>query len=196
MKKLLLFFGLICMINLMSAQETVTIHQNGHDFQVSAVRSVTDYPASNIQFWVGNGSNSVVAVFKWCQNTTMGIAYGYRWDGSATIYDMLTGIAAADSRFTVTFNSSNTFINNIVWNNDTNLHIDSLLSLNNFHHCAVEGDAVFEDSTIVWLSSENEHPQGPRFKHPSLTQGIEGYDSQLDWHLMRGSACINAGQRQ
>ena len=92
--------------------------------------------------------------------------------------------------------TNNTFINNIVWNNDTNLHIDSLLSLNNFHHCAVEGDAVFEDSTIVWLSSENEHSQGPRFKHPSLTQGIEGYDSQLDWHLMRGSACINAGQRQ
>ena len=119
MKKLLLFFGLICMINLMSAQETVTIHQNGHDFQVSAVRSVTDYPASNIQFWVGNGSNSVVAVFKWCQNTTMGIAYGYRWDGSATIYDMLTGIAAADSRFTVTFNSSNTFINNIMYQDDS-----------------------------------------------------------------------------
>ncbi|MCR4872754.1 MAG: T9SS type A sorting domain-containing protein [Bacteroidales bacterium] len=119
MKKLLLFFGLICMINLMSAQETVTIHQNGHDFQVNAVRSVTDYPASNIQFWVGNGSNSVVAVFKWCQNTTMGIAYGYRWDGSATIYDMLTGIAAADSRFTVTFNSSNTFINNIMYQDDS-----------------------------------------------------------------------------
>lgn len=119
MKKLLLFFGLICTINLMSAQETVTIHQNGHDFQVSAVRSVTDYPASNIQFWVGNGSNSVVAVFKWCQNTTMGIAYGYRWDGSATIYDMLTGIAAADSRFTVTFNSSNTFINNITYQDGT-----------------------------------------------------------------------------
>jgi hypothetical protein len=119
MKKLLLFFGLICLINLMSAQETVTIHQNGHDFQVSAVRSVTDYPASNIQFWVGNGSNSVVAVFKWCQNTTMGIAYGYRWDGSATIYDMLTGIAAADSRFTVTFNSSNTFINNIMYQDDS-----------------------------------------------------------------------------
>ena len=119
MKKLLLFFGLICMINLMSAQETVTIHQNGHDFQVSAVRSVTDYPASNIQFWVGSGNNSVVAVFKWCQNTTMGIAYGYRWDGSATIYDMLTGIAAADSRFTVTFNSSNTFINNIMYQDDS-----------------------------------------------------------------------------
>ncbi len=119
MKKLLFFFGLFCMINLTFAQEMVTVHQNGHDFQVSAVRSVTDYPAENIQFWVGTGSNSVVAVFKWCQDETMGIAYGYRWDGSATIYDMLTGIAAADSRFTVTFNSSQTFINNISYQDDT-----------------------------------------------------------------------------
>lgn len=119
MKKLLFFFGLLCMINLTFAQEMVTVHQNGHDFQVSAVRSVTDYPAENIQFWVGTGSNSVVAVFKWCQDETMGIAYGYRWDGSATIYDMLTGIAAADSRFTVTFNSSQTFINNISYQDDT-----------------------------------------------------------------------------
>ncbi len=90
------------MINLTFAQETVTIHQNGHDFQVSAVRSVTDYPADSIQYWVGTGSNSVVAVFKWCQSATMGIAYGYRWDGTATIYDMLTGIAAADPRFSYT----------------------------------------------------------------------------------------------
>ncbi|MBP5495583.1 MAG: T9SS type A sorting domain-containing protein [Bacteroidales bacterium] len=119
MKKLFTILGLICMVNLMSAQEMVTVHQNGHEFQVSAVRSVTDFPASDIQYWVGSGSNSVVAVFKWCQNATMGIAYGYRWDGTATIYDMLTGIAAADSRFTVTFNSSNTFINNIMYQDDS-----------------------------------------------------------------------------
>ena len=109
MKKLLLFFGLICMINLTFAQEMVTIHQNGHDFQVSAVRSTTDYPASNIQFWVGSGSNSIVAVFQWCQDETMGVAYGFRWDGTATVYDMLTAIDAADSRFTITF--SGTMIN-------------------------------------------------------------------------------------
>jgi len=124
MKKLVLFFGLICMINLTFAQETVTIHQNGHDFQVSAVRSVTDYPAENIQYWVGTGSNSIVAVFKWCQNATMGIAYGFRWDGSATIYDMLTGIAAADSRFTVTF--SGTMINTYSYQDGTyNEYLDT-----------------------------------------------------------------------
>ncbi len=107
------------MINLTFAQETITVYQNGHEFQVSAVRSTTDYPAENIQYWVGTGANSVVAVFKWCQEETMGIAYGFRWDGSATIYDMLTGIAAADSRFTITFNSSTTFINNLSYQDDT-----------------------------------------------------------------------------
>ena len=106
MKKLLLFFGLICMINLTFAQEMVTIHQNGHDFQVSAVRSTTDYPASNIQFWVGSGSNSIVAVFQWCQDETMGVAYGYRWNGTATVSDMLSAIDAADSRFTVTLSGT------------------------------------------------------------------------------------------
>ena len=103
MKKFFLFFGLICMINLTFAQEMVTIHQNGHEMQVSAVCSVNDYPASNIQFWVGSGSNSIVAVFQWCQDETMGVAYGYRWNGSATVYDMLTAIDAADSRFTMSF---------------------------------------------------------------------------------------------
>ena len=117
MKRILLFFGLLCVVNLMSAQETVIVHQNGHDFQVSAVRSTTDYPAENIQYWVGTGANSVVAVFKWCQDEMMGIAYGFRWDGSATIYDMLTGIAAADSRFTVTF--SGTMINTYSYQDDT-----------------------------------------------------------------------------
>ncbi|MBO6080900.1 MAG: T9SS type A sorting domain-containing protein [Bacteroidales bacterium] len=109
MKKILLLFAFAGIISLLSAQEMVTIHQNGHDFQVSAVRSVNDFPASNIQFWVGNGSNSIVAVFEWCQDQTMGVAYGFRWDGTATVGDLLTAIDAADSRFTVTL--SGTMVN-------------------------------------------------------------------------------------
>ena len=54
----------------------------------------------------------------------MGIAYGFRWDGSATIYDMLTGIAAADSRFTVTF--SGTMINTYSYQDGTyNEYLDT-----------------------------------------------------------------------
>ena len=150
MKKLLLFFGLICVINLTVAQETVTIHQNGHDFQVSAVRSVTDYPADSIQYWVGSGSNSVVAVFKWCQNATMGIAYGYRWDGSATIYDLLTDIAAADSRFTVTFSGS--MINTYAYQDDTyNEYLGTpgyLMYTLNGNYCSGYSDALVNNGFL------------------------------------------------
>jgi hypothetical protein len=124
MKKLLLFLAFAGIINLLSAQKMVTIHQNGHDYQVSAVRSITDYPASNIQFWVGSGSNSIVAVFQWCQNETMGVAYGYRWDGTATVSDMLTAIDAADSRFTITF--SGTMVNTYSYSDGTyNEYLDT-----------------------------------------------------------------------
>jgi hypothetical protein len=145
MKKLLFFFGLLCMINLAFAQQTVTIHQNGHDFQVSAVRSVTDYPAENIQFWVGSGSNSIVAVFQWCQNETMGIAYGYRWDGSATVYDMLTAIDAADSRFTMVF-AGTTSINTYTYQDDMyNEYLEDagwLMYTINGNYCSGLSDAL------------------------------------------------------
>ncbi len=117
MRKFLTILGLLCVINLLSAQNPVTVHQNGHDFQVNAMRSVTDYPANNIQFWVGSGSNSIVAVFQWCQDETMGIAYGYRWDGAATVYDMLTAIDAADGRFSITF-AGTTSINTYTYQDD------------------------------------------------------------------------------
>ncbi len=144
MKKLLLFFGLICMINLTFAQETVTIHQNGHDMQVSAVRSVTDYPASNIQFWVGSGSNSIVAVFEWCQDQTMGVAYGFRWDGTATVGDLLTAIDAADTRFTVTL--SGTMVNTYSYLDGTyNEYLESpgwLMYTINGNYCSGLSDAL------------------------------------------------------
>ena len=172
MKKLLLFFGLFCMINLTFAQETVTIHQNGHDYQVSAVRSVNDFPASNIQFWVGSGSNSVVAVFKWCQDATMGIAYGYRWDGSATIYDMLTAIDAADSRFSVTF--SGTMINTYSYLDGTyNEYLDVpgyLMYTLNGNFCSGYTDALVNNG---YLEMEE---WGDCYPFPSTTPIIAAID--------------------
>ncbi len=144
MKKILLLFAFAGIISLLSAQEMVTIHQNGHDYQVSAVRSVTDYPASNIQFWVGSGSNSIVAVFQWCQDATMGVAYGYRWDGTATISDMLTAIDAADSRFTVTV--SGTMVSTYSYSDGTyNEYLDSpgwLMYTMNGNYCSGLTDAL------------------------------------------------------
>ena len=100
MKKLLFFFGLLCMINLTFAQETVTVHQNGHAVQVGAVvdndpvEATIDF--SDILFWVGTGSNEAVMAVNWADTA---LAWGYRWDGTATVADMMAHIAAADPRF-------------------------------------------------------------------------------------------------
>ena len=90
---------------------------------------------------------------------------------------------------------SNTFINNIVWNNDNNLRLDTTLADTSIRYCAIDGDSLSIDSTILWLNSTNDHALGPRFVNPSLVRGIEGIDPALDWHLGRGSVCINAGER-
>ena len=89
----------------------------------------------------------------------------------------------------------NSFINNIVWNNDNSLRLDTTLSDTSFRFCGIEGDNLIPDSTSIWLNSNNEHAQGPRFIHPSITRGSEGFDPTLDWHLGQGSICINAGEK-
>lgn len=87
------------------------------------------------------------------------------------------------------------FINNIVWNNDNNLRFDTTLTDTSLRHCAIEGDSLLADSTSIWLNSSNEHAQGPRFVNPSSIRGSIGFSTDLDWHLGRGSTCINAGER-
>lgn len=82
-----------------------------------AMRNVTDVPSGNIQFWVGEGSNEVVAAFFFCANPPVGIAYGYRFNGTATINDMVTAIVAADPNFT--FGSSGGSITHVAYNNGT-----------------------------------------------------------------------------
>ena len=89
----------------------------------------------------------------------------------------------------------NAFVNNIVWNNDNSIRLDTTLSDTSFRHCAIEGDSLLPDSNTIWLNSSNNHAQGPHFLSPSLTRGIEGINPTLDWHLGRGSVCINAGER-
>ena len=108
MKKLLFFFGLLCMINLMFAQQTVTIHQNGHDFQTSAVRSVDEFPMEDIEFWVGSGSNSAVVIIGWDDNPSgndFALAWGVRFNDGATAVNMLDSIAIYDNRVTYNFGS-------------------------------------------------------------------------------------------
>ena len=113
MKKILLFFLVLASFTLSAQNEQM--REMMHTMQPS--RNVTDVPASNIQFWVGSGSNEVVAAFFFCNNPAVGIAYGYRFNGTATIVDMCNAIHAADLNFSYT--TSGSFFNTITYNNGT-----------------------------------------------------------------------------
>ena len=52
--------------------------------------------ASDILFWVGTGANEVVMAVNWADTA---LAWGYRFDGSATVQNMMDDIAAVDPRF-------------------------------------------------------------------------------------------------
>lgn len=56
----------------------------------------TTFPASAIEYWVGEGASQVVMAVNWPDTA---LAWGYRFDGTKTVSDMMTDIAAADPRF-------------------------------------------------------------------------------------------------
>ena len=51
---------------------------------------------NDILFWVGEGSNEAVMAVNWADTA---LAWGYRWNGTATVSEMMAHIAAADPRF-------------------------------------------------------------------------------------------------
>ena len=57
--------------------------------------------AEDIRYWVGDGENEVVFVVNWPDSA---LAWGYRFNGDATVQDAMNDIAAADSRFAYTTN--------------------------------------------------------------------------------------------
>ena len=65
---------------------------------------------SDILFWVGTGSNEAVMAVNWADTA---LAWGYRWDGTATVADMMAHIAAADPRFSYSGTSMISDINYI-----------------------------------------------------------------------------------
>lgn len=93
----------------------------------------------------------------------------------------------------VVFNHKrNTFVNNIVWNNDTAMTAQVELLDTAIRHCAIESDTNFADSTWVRLDHSNE--DGPMFANPG-NRGRDGLTGHEDYRLLRGSRCINAGER-
>ncbi len=65
--------------------------------------------ASDILFWVGTGSNEAIWAVNWADTA---LAWGYRWNGTATVSDMMTDIAAIDPRLTV---DGTGFVNDILY---------------------------------------------------------------------------------
>ncbi len=59
----------------------------------------------DIEFWVGSGENRAVLVIEWDDGThdKTTLAWGFRWDGSATGEDMIKAIVEADDRLFAIF---------------------------------------------------------------------------------------------
>ena len=67
--------------------------------------------ASDIVYWVGEGSNQVVMAVNWADTA---LAWGYRFNGTKTVNDMMDEIAAADPRFSYTMDGY--YLNDINFN--------------------------------------------------------------------------------
>ncbi|MDX2226187.1 MAG: hypothetical protein SFY92_03680 [Verrucomicrobiae bacterium] len=54
---------------------------------------------SDVQYWTGSGTNESVMILNWNDSLApQSLAWGYRWNGTASAADMLTAIVVADTR--------------------------------------------------------------------------------------------------
>ena len=71
-------------------------------------KSIT-FSASDIEFWTGTGTNQAIYVLAWDDdpyNNDTALAWGVRWNGTATATTLLDTIVAYDSRFSYTLSGS------------------------------------------------------------------------------------------
>lgn len=99
----------------------------------------------------------------------------------------------------VAMGRSSSLLNTIIWNTDSSLRIDGKLADTAIRYCAFDlenaiSDSAIVDSTCLYLDSQNDAPLGPGFVLPNATRGLSD-DVSADWHLARGSRCIDAGLR-
>ena len=81
--------------------DTVSFVMNGSTFTAIFAVDVPEatIAASDILYWVGEGSNQAVLAINWPDTA---LAWGYRFNGTATVQDMIEDIADADPRFSYT----------------------------------------------------------------------------------------------
>ena len=85
-----------------------------------------------------------------------------------------------------------TSINNVIWNNDTDILVDAEISDTCIRNCAYTADSLLGDTLSILLSPDN---QGPRFESPSTIRGVAGLTGTEDWRPAQGSCLVNAGER-
>ena len=94
-----------------SAPTSIDVLTYVEDPNAPATPDEATIAASDIVYWVGEGSNQVVMAVNWADTA---LAWGYRFDGTKTVNDMMTDIAAADPRFSYTMDGY--YLNDINFN--------------------------------------------------------------------------------
>lgn len=74
---------------------------------IKSINEVGSFPQSDIQYWVGKGTNKVVVVMQWDEypdeSQCIALAWGVKFNGTVKAIDLLDTIATYDSRFTYSF---------------------------------------------------------------------------------------------
>lgn len=74
---------------------------------VKSINEVGSFPQTDIQYWVGKGTNKVVVVMQWDEYTDesqrIALAWGVKFSGTVKALDLLDSIATYDSRFSYSF---------------------------------------------------------------------------------------------
>ncbi len=97
MKKFYLFTVLFLFAFFTNAQITVQgVPRNdlSGNTQLNTTNTTSTLSFSDIQYWVGTGSNQAAFVVQWNDSKIPdALVWGFRWDGNATGEDMLKAIA-------------------------------------------------------------------------------------------------------
>ena len=60
----------------------------------------SNIPFTQIEYWVGTGGNKAILIVNYCDKNKA-LAWGYKWDGTKTVAQMLAAIDSADNRLTI-----------------------------------------------------------------------------------------------
>ena len=94
-----------------SAPTSIDVLTYVEDPNAPATPDEATIAASAIVYWVGEGSNQVVMAVNWADTA---LAWGYRFNGTKTVNDMMNDIATADPRFSYTMDGY--YLNDINFN--------------------------------------------------------------------------------